>query len=118
MHACMCVHQVNSVVPDSMDYSLPDSSIHRILQARILEWVAMPSFRGSSQPRDRTWVFYGSCIAGNQLNINWLSPVFRDFPGSPVAKTLCFHWVMGSTPGQETKTRHAPSEAINKCEYR
>ena len=31
------------------------------LQARILEWVAMPSFRGSSWPRDQTWVF---CIAG------------------------------------------------------
>ena len=54
MHACMCVHQVSSVVPNSMDYSLPDSSIHRILQARIREWVAMPSFRGSSRPRDRT----------------------------------------------------------------
>ena len=33
---------------DPMDYSLPGSSIHRILQARILEWVAMPSSRGSS----------------------------------------------------------------------
>ena len=44
----MCVHQVSSVVPDSMDYSPPDSCINRILQARILEWVAMPSFRGSS----------------------------------------------------------------------
>ena len=31
-----------------MDCSLPDSSIHGILQARILEWVAMPSSRGSS----------------------------------------------------------------------
>ena len=51
MHACMCVHQANSVVPDSMDYSPPDSSIHRNLQARILEWVAMPSFRVSSRPR-------------------------------------------------------------------
>ena len=35
-----------------MDYSLPGSSAHRILQARILEWVAMPSSRGSSQPRE------------------------------------------------------------------
>ena len=31
------------------------SSVHGILQARILEWVAMPSSRGFSQPRDRTW---------------------------------------------------------------
>ena len=43
------------------DYSLPGSSIHGILQARILEWVAIPLSRGSSWPRDRTWV---SSIAG------------------------------------------------------
>ena len=43
----------------SMDGSLRDSSVHGILQARILEWVAMPSSRGSSQPRSRTLV---SCI--------------------------------------------------------
>ena len=36
----------------TMDCSPPDSSVHGILQARILEWVAMPSFRGSSQSRD------------------------------------------------------------------
>ena len=39
----------------------PGSSVYRILQARILEWVAMPSSRGSSWPRDWTWVSY---IAG------------------------------------------------------
>ena len=40
---------------------LPGSSVRGILQARILEWVAMPSSRGSSQPRDWTQVSY---IAG------------------------------------------------------
>ena len=44
-----------------MDWSLPGSSVHRILQARILEWVAMPSSRGSLLPRDRT---YSSCVTG------------------------------------------------------
>ena len=44
---------------DPMDYSTPGSSIHGILQARILEWIAMPSSRESSQPRDRTGV---SCL--------------------------------------------------------
>ena len=39
---------------DPMNCSLPGSSVHGILQARILEWVAMPSFRGSSQSRDVT----------------------------------------------------------------
>ena len=39
-----------------MDSSPPGSSVHGILQARILEWVAIPFSRGSSQPRDRTQV--------------------------------------------------------------
>ena len=46
---------------DPMDWSPPGSSIHGILQARILEWAAYPFSRGSSQPRNRTGV---SCIAG------------------------------------------------------
>ena len=37
---------------DPMDHSPPGSSIHGILHTRILEWVALPSFRGSAQPRD------------------------------------------------------------------
>ena len=48
---------------DSMDCSPPGSSVHGILQARILEWVAMPSSRGSSPPRARTQVSYVSCIS-------------------------------------------------------
>ena len=44
-----------------LDCSPPGSSIHGILQARILEWVAISFSRGSSQPRNRTQV---SCIAG------------------------------------------------------
>ena len=43
-----------------IDYSPSDSSVHWILQARILEWVAMPSSRGSFQRRCQTWV---SCMA-------------------------------------------------------
>ena len=39
---------------DPMDGSPPSSSVHGILQARILEWVAMPFSRGSSRPRDET----------------------------------------------------------------
>ena len=48
--------QLCPILCDAMDCSLPGSSVHGILQARILEWVAMPSSRGSSQPRDRTQV--------------------------------------------------------------
>ena len=39
-----------------MDCNSPGSSVHGILQVRIMEWVAMPSFRGSSQPRDQAFV--------------------------------------------------------------
>ena len=48
---------------DRIDCSPPGSSVHEILQARILEWVAMTSSRGSSQPMDQTQVSCSSCIA-------------------------------------------------------
>ena len=47
---------------DAMDCSLPGFSVHRILQARILEWVAIPSFRGFSWPKED--ISCVSCIAG------------------------------------------------------
>ena len=50
--------------PRTIAYQAPLSM--GILQARILEWVAMPSSRGSSQPRDWTQV---SCIAGGFFNV-------------------------------------------------
>ena len=51
---------------DPMDCSLPGSSVHGFPQARILEWVAIPFSKGSSQPRDQISV---SCIAGRILII-------------------------------------------------
>ena len=47
---------------DSMDCSPPGSSVRGILKARILEWVSMPSSRGSSPPRDRTHISCVSCV--------------------------------------------------------
>ena len=41
---------------DRMDYSLPGSFVHGILEAKMLEWVAIPFSRGSSQPRDQIQV--------------------------------------------------------------
>ena len=49
---------------DPMDYSLPASSLRGILQARIMEWLAIPSCRRSSQPRDQTQISCVFCIAG------------------------------------------------------
>ena len=53
---CVCVYVLVSqscpAVCDPLGCSLPGSSVHRILQARILEWVAIPFSGGSSQLRD------------------------------------------------------------------
>ena len=51
---------------DPVDCSLPGSSVHGILQARILEWVAISFSRGSSRPRDRTRV---SLIADRRFTV-------------------------------------------------
>ena len=51
---------------DPMDCSPPGSSVHGILQARVLEGVAISFSRGSSQPRDRTRV---SCIPGRRFTL-------------------------------------------------
>jgi len=64
MKLTLCVHakllQSRPTLCDSMDCGLPGPSVHGILQARILKWVAVPS----SRPRDRTRISCGSCIAG------------------------------------------------------
>ena len=57
---------------DPLDCSLQGSSVHGILQARTVEWVAMPSSRGTSQPRDWTHVSWVSCIGG-QVLCHWAS---------------------------------------------
>ena len=52
---------------DSMDSSLPGSTIHGIFQARILEWAAISFSGGSSQPRDQIRV---SCIADRRFTVS------------------------------------------------
>ena len=89
---------------DPVDCSLPGFSVHRILQARILEWVAMPSSRGSSQPRDRTWV----CLLHGQADSLTLEPTgkpnvspIHGFPVCSDGKKFAFNagdvgWIPGS----------------------
>ena len=69
MCVCVCVWvaQLFLTLCNHIDCSLAGSSVHGILRARILEWVVIPFSRGSSQPRDQTWV---SCIAG-KFFITW-----------------------------------------------
>ena len=64
---CVSVAQLYPTLCDPMDCNPPGSSVHGILQARILEWVVISSSRGSSQPRDRTHVSYVSCIGRRVL---------------------------------------------------
>ena len=62
----MLVAQSCLTLCDTVDCSLPDSSVHGILQARILEWVTISFSRESSQPRYGNWV---SCTAGRFFTV-------------------------------------------------
>ena len=80
---CSClVAQLCLNLCDPMDYSPPGSSVHRILQARILEGVAVSSSRGSFQPKDQTLVSFSSCTAN------------RFSTAGPSGKVQCSHSVV------------------------
>ena len=88
---------------DPTDYSwVTSSSVYGILQARILEWVAMPSSRGSSHPRDWTHISYVSCIGRwvlyhqCHLGSSWGSPIGRKY----FLDVLNFYSVNRVTPRQ------------------
>ena len=68
------------ILCDPMDCRLPGSSLHGILQARILEGVAIPSSRGSSWPRGWTHISCDSCFAGRLFT--------AEPPGEPRAYIL------------------------------
>ena len=73
-----------------MNCSPPGSSVHGILQVRILKWLVMPSSRGSSQPKDQTRVPCIFCIAGGFLTC-W---AIREAPELAyiTTKDLCLRW--------------------------
>ena len=84
---------------DPIDCSPLGSSRHGILQARTLEWVAMPSTRGSSQPRDRPLV---SCTAGGFFTdwATWEAPQTTRHPGNSLNNGFkCLQLTQGSNPG-------------------
>ena len=64
-----------------MDCGPPGSSVHGILQARILEWVAIPFSRGSSRPRDQTCVSY--------VSLHWQA---GSLPPAPRGKSVFLGW--------------------------
>ena len=76
---------------DPMDCSPSGSFVHRILQAKILEWVAIPFSRESSWPRDQThvscigrWILY--CWATREAQIHDYVSAYVGFPGGSVVK--------------------------------
>ena len=97
---CICMLSCFSHVWfwDPMDCSPPGSSVHGILQARILEWVAVISSRGSSPPRDPTCISYISCNAGRFLT-TWGFP-----DGSDGKESVCNARDPGSIPGSGRST--------------
>ena len=89
-----------------MDCSPPGSSVHGILQARIVEWVAISSSRGSSKPRDRTQV---SHMAGRFL--------ISEPPGT--LRRQCLLEVAGIEEEEGTCSFHfAPCSCEHLCSYR
>ena len=77
---CVCEHAQSCLtLCNAMDCSLLSSSVHEILQARIVEKVAISTSRGSSQTRDQTHISYVSCIGMQILYhcITWESLIWR-----------------------------------------
>ena len=86
-----CESEVAQLCPTlchPVDYSSPGSSVHGILQARILEWVAISFSRGSSQPRDQTRV---SCIAGRRFSLWATREAMADEAKSNYASTFSLY---------------------------
>ena len=84
---CCLVAKSCLTLCDPMDCRLPGSSDHGISQARILEWVAISSSWGSSQPRDRTHISY----IGRQILYRWATRQTALLHYSTLtAKRICF----------------------------
>ena len=88
LDVCACSVMSNSL--QSIDCRLPGSSVHGILQARILKWVAIASSQGSSWPRDQTHISCGSCI-GRRILYHWATWKAHDKPRQCIKKqtSLC-----------------------------
>ena len=77
------VQSLSPTLRDPMDYGAPTSSVHVIFQARILEWVAVSSSKGSSQPSNRTCV---PCL----LLGRWIVATWEAFSMRQVVALLLF----------------------------
>ena len=109
MCVCVCVcATLHPTLHDPMDCSLLDSLVHWILQARILEWVAISFPRASSPPRDQTCI---SCIDGQAL-YRW------HHLGSPMVgvRSTCKAMVF-MFPQDSSNRIKSSKEAVSQCNY-
>ena len=100
-YACAKSLQPCPALCDPMDCSPPGSSDNGILQARILEWVAMPPSRAPSWPRNRTHISYVFCIGWHVFFLP-LAP-----PGSP----------LGCTVRPPTPAKYVQILPFSTCDY-
>ena len=82
MPLCVCVLSRVWLFVTPMDYGPPGSSVHGISQARTLEWVAKPSSRGSTWPRDQTHI---SCISYAGRRFLCHCALWEDHPPPPLS---------------------------------
>ena len=102
---CMLSH-FSPTLCDPTRCSPPGSSVHGILQARILEWIAMPSSRGSSPPRDWIHIAYISCISRWVL-YHWAtweapSPLVLKCISAVIGRNRSFGWSPHPGPARRT----------------
>ena len=109
---CACAQSCPTLC-DPMDCSLPASSVHGILQARMLEWVAISSSRGSSPPRDRTYISCISCT-GRWILYYWATWE-ACLPYCPLVKSMLnfyvqlqSHFLYDFFPGNFSLSRFLP----------
>ena len=97
---CVLAAQLCPTLCNPMDCSPPGSPVHGILQARIMEWVAISFSRGSSRPRDRTRI---SCITGGCFTILATREAWSE-SHSVMSDSLWPHGLYSSwnSPGQNT----------------
>ena len=114
MHCCGCCCLVaqSCLTPcDPVDCSPPGSSGHGILQARTLEWVAILLFRGSSRPRDQTWVscinrqiLYSLSHQGSPLLLIFFLQYSMWIPFPPLSPDWYTQQMVPSEPGQDPQS--------------
>ena len=103
----MCILSHSVTLCNFMDCSPPGFSVHGILQARILEWLAISCSRGSSQPRDQSCI---SALAGRHIFFFFYHCATWESPPQRWACCKIKPWVSWGWGG-----RHISSETVREC---